>query len=166
MKKLMLSAIAFVVITGSAAVVSAQTEQNVKIAAEKKEMKFKNIENFQENVHKANQLKIEQLELKKQIVQKRDQLFDLHMKVNKNEASNKNNERSAFRQDMKQIHQDLRALRKESHETKKAMREAMKAKNMKLVSEKIQQSLAINEKINNKLKEKVAKLDEIIAQHQ
>ncbi len=67
---------------------------------------------------------------------------------------------------MKQIHQDLRALRKESHETKKTMREAMKAKDMKLVSEKIQQSLAINEKINNKLKEKVAKLDEIIAQHQ
>ena len=166
MKKLMLSAIAFVVITGSAAVVSAQTEQNVKIAAEKKEMKFKNIENFQENVHKANQLKIEQLELKKQIVQKRDKLFDLHMKANKSEASNKNNGRSAFRQDMKQIHQDLRALRKESHETRKAMREAMKAKDMKLVSEKIQQSLAINEKINNKLKEKVAKLDEIIAQHQ
>ncbi|WNB92203.1 hypothetical protein [Bacillus sp. NEB1478] len=166
MKKLIVLAIAFAMVTGGTVIVSAQTEQNVKIAAEKKEMKFKTIENFQENIHKANQLKIEQLELKKQIVQKKDKLFDLHMKENKSGALNKKNGKAAFRQDMKQIHEDLRALRKESHETRKAMREAMKAKDTKLVSEKIEQSLVINEKINNKLKEKVAKLDEIIAQHQ
>lgn len=63
------------------------------------------------------------------------------------------------------IHQDLRALQKQAHETKKAMHEAMKSDNEKLALEKMNQWLSINEKINSKLGEKSAKLDEVLASY-
>jgi thiamine kinase-like enzyme len=166
MKKLMPLALAFSVLTGGVVTVSAAQAENVQTVKEKKGYRhFRHMKNFEAQVHKANALKVEQLEIQKQIVQQKDKLFDIHVKAAENGKQEKRDEKKVNWQSMKKIHQELRALHKEAHETKKSMHEAMKADNEKLALEKMNQWLSINEKINSKLVEKSAKLDEILAQY-
>jgi TolA-binding protein len=165
MKKLLPLALAFSIMATGAVTVSAGETENEQPAAEKREHHLRLMRNFEDEIHKANALKIERLELQKQILQQKDKLFDLHVKTAEKGSKEKRSEKKTNWQDMKKIHQDLKALKKQAHDTKKAMHEAMKADNEKLAKEKMAQWLNINERINSKLAEKSAKLDEILAQH-
>lgn len=165
MKKIILAALALALVSGGSVTVFAQKADNVQVVEEKKEHHFRHMKNFEAEVHKANELKIERLEIKKEIVQKKDKLFGLHVKAAEDRNKEKRSGKKAIWQDMKQIHQDLRALKQEAHQTKKSMHEAMQADDEKLAKEKMKQWLSINEKINNKLTEKSQKLDEMIKQY-
>lgn len=165
MKKLIPAALAFTLISSGVVTVSAQKADNVQAATEKREHHFRQMKNFEDEVHKANALKMERLEIQKEIVQQKDKLFDLHVKAAESGSKEERSGKKAIRKDMKKIHQDLKALRKEAHETKKSMHEAMRADDEKLAKEKMTRWLSINEKINSKLLEKSQKLDEIIKQY-
>lgn len=165
MKLIIPAALAFALIYCGMTTVSAEKIDNIQAAEEHKGNHFRHMKNFEEQVHKANALKIERLEIKKEIVQKKDKLFDLHVKAAENGTKENRSGKKAIWQDMKKIHQDLRALKNEEHDTKKSMHEAMRAEDEKTAKEKMTQWLAINEKINSKLAEKSAKLDEILAQY-
>ncbi|MBD7965808.1 hypothetical protein [Fictibacillus norfolkensis] len=165
MKKFIPLALAFSVLTSGAITVSAANQEKIQVESHKRGQHFKRMKNFQEQVHKANALKIERLEIQKEIVKKKDQLFDMHVKAGEQKVKEKRSANKASWQEMKQIHQDLRTLQSQAHETKKAMHEALRANNEKLALEKMNQWLSLNEKINNKLSEKSAKLDEVLAKH-
>jgi hypothetical protein len=165
MKKVIHAVLAFALISSGAVTVSAQTSDKEKAATEKREHHFRHMRNFEEQVHKANALKIERLEIRKEIVQKKDKLFDLHVKAAEDSKKDKRSGKKAIWKDMKKIHQDLKVLKREAHETKKSMHEAMRADDEKLAKERMTEWLSINEKINNKLSEKSQKLDEIIKQY-
>ncbi|MFD1359425.1 hypothetical protein ACFQ4X_15990 [Fictibacillus halophilus] len=165
MKKILPAALAFALLSSGSVTVFAQQADNVQVVKEKREHHFRHMKNFEAEVHKANDLKIERLEIKKEIVQKKDKLFSLHVKAAEGGNKEKRSGNKAIWQDMKKIHEDLKALKQEAHNTKKSMHEAMRADDEKLAKEKMIQWLSINEKINNKLSEKSQKLDEIIEQY-
>ncbi|ANX14267.1 hypothetical protein ABE41_019815 [Fictibacillus arsenicus] len=165
MKKILPAALAFALLSSGSVTVFAQQADNVQAVKEKREHHFRHMKNFEAEVHKANELKIERLEIKKEIVEKKDKLFSLHVKAAEGGNKEKRSGNEAIWQDMKQIHKDLKALNQEAHNTKKSMHEAMRADDEKLAKEKMTQWLSINEKINNKLSEKSQKLDEIIKQY-
>lgn len=165
MKKFIPLALAFSVLTSGVVTVSAANQEKVQVEARDKGHHFRHMKKFEEQVHKANALKIERLEIQKEILQKKDKLFTQHIKAEEKGTQEKRTGNKANWQDMKKIHQELRALQREAHETKKAMHEAMKADNEKLALEKMNQWLSINEKINSKLGEKSAKLDETLAKY-
>jgi hypothetical protein len=165
MKKIIPAALAFALLSSGSVTVFAQQADNVQVVKEKREHHFRHMKNFEAEVHKANELKIERLEIKKEIVQKKDKLFSLHVKAAEGDNKEKRSGNKAIWQEMKQIHKDLKALNQEAHNTKKSMHEAMRADDEKLAKEKMTQWLSINEKINNKLSEKSQKLDEIIKQY-
>ncbi|MBN3553725.1 hypothetical protein JYA63_05585 [Fictibacillus nanhaiensis] len=165
MKKFIPLALAFSVLTSGAVTVSAANQEKIQVEAHKRGQHFKQMKNFEEQVHKANALKIERLEIQKEIVKKKDQLFDLHVKAGEKNVKEKRSSHKAGWQEMNQIHQELRTLQSQAHETKKAMHDAFRANNEKLALEKMNQWLSLNEKINNKLNEKSAKLDEVLAKH-
>lgn len=165
MKKFIPLALAFSVLTSGAITVSAANQEKIQVESHKRGQHFKQMKNFQEQVHKANALKIERLEIQKEIVKKKDQLFDMHVKAGEQKVKEKRSANKAGWQEMKQIHQELRTLQNQAHDTKKEMHEALRANNEKLALEKMNQWLSLNEKINKKLSEKSRKLDEVLAKH-
>lgn len=165
MKKIIPAALAFALLSSGSVTVFAQQAENVQTVKEKREHHFRHMKNFEAEVHKANELKIERLEIKKEIVQKKDKLFSLHVKAAEGGNEEKRSGKKAIWQDMRQIHKELKALKQEAHKTKESMHEAMQADDEKLAKEKMTQWLSINEKINKKLSEKSQKLDEVIKQY-
>ncbi|MCM3720085.1 hypothetical protein [Fictibacillus phosphorivorans] len=165
MKRILPAALAFALLSSGSVTVFAQQADNVSVVKEKRQHHFRHMKNFEAEVHKANELKIKRLEIKKEIVQKKDQLFSLHIKAAESGTEKTRSEKKVIWQNMKQIHKDLRTLRKEAHQTKRAMHEAMRADDERLAKEKMSQWININEKINQKLSEKSQKLDEMIKQY-
>jgi hypothetical protein len=165
MKQLIAVMIAFVIAISGAADTSAEKAADPMVKNMKMENHYRHLKNFQENIHKANNLKIKRLEIKKEIVQKKDKLFELHMLTAESGDKSKRTEVHKSRRDLKQINSDLRKLCVEARDMKTSMHEAMRGKNEKLAKEKMTHWLSLQEKINSKLSEKSAQLDKVISSY-
>ncbi|MFC0186873.1 hypothetical protein ACFFJY_01175 [Fictibacillus aquaticus] len=114
---------------------------------------------FQEELHKANQIRFERLEIKQDILQKKDELLQLraHRIADKKGAG-----LTDVRKQMKEIRSDLIQLQKKSATAKKEFKAAMKKKNHAEAKQKMDSWLLVQEEINAKLKEKVKLMDLMI----
>lgn len=121
--------------------------------------KLEILSQFKDQIHQVNQLREERLDLKKQAVEKRDQLLDLVIAAK--QSGNKEDMKQAkeVKQQLKSINTDMKALSQEGRNERKALKDALKKGEG---SEEFTKLIATQKDINGKMKEKLAELDKMI----
>ncbi|MGG1679356.1 hypothetical protein ACIFOT_27075 [Neobacillus sp. NRS-1170] len=114
---------------------------------------------FKDQIHQVNQLREDRLDLKKQMIEKRDQLLDLVVAAK--QSGNKEDMKQAkeVKQQLKSLNSDMKTLIQEGRDERKALKEALKNGEG---SEQFDKLTATQQKINEKMKEKLAELDKMI----
>ena len=121
------------------------------------------MEEFQEELHKRNDAKIERLELQQQIVEKKDQLLDLTLAASKGDNIEKLSELKEVKEQIQAVNNDIKDLHKLIKVEKTEFKKLVKNKKIDLAHNQANQLLSLGEKVNEKLQDKVELLDEMIA---
>lgn len=111
--------------------------------------------------HQLNALRSERLELKEQIVDKRDHLVDLIIAAKKIGNKTLLKQAKGVKRQLKTLNAELKALSTEAHNEKQVLKEAMK-NHTGIETEQFNKLLSTNRKINEKLKEKDIEIDRMI----
>ncbi|MEO2076863.1 MAG: hypothetical protein ABGX20_15950 [Bacillus sp. (in: firmicutes)] len=122
--------------------------------------KFEMLSKYQAQIHQVNQLRKERLDLKKQMVDKKDQLIDLFLAAKKNENKEDLKQAKELKKQLKTKNSELKSLVTKSRDERKTLKEAVKAGD---ASEQFTKVIAAQQQINNKMKEQVALLDQMIS---
>ncbi|MEH7331205.1 hypothetical protein V7161_00955 [Neobacillus drentensis] len=114
---------------------------------------------FKDQIHQVNQLREDRLDLKKQMIEKRDQLLDLVVAAK--QSGNKEDIKQAkeVKQQLKTLNSDMKTLIQEGRDERKTLKEDLKKGEG---SEQFTKVIATQQKINEKMKEKLAELDKMI----
>lgn len=122
--------------------------------------KFEKLSKYQEQIHQVNQLREERLDLKKKMVDKKDQLVDflLAAKTSGNKEAIK--QAKEIKKQLKTRNSELKVLVTKTKDERKALKEAVKTGD---ASEQFTRVIAAQQQINGKMKEQLALLDQMIA---
>jgi hypothetical protein len=121
--------------------------------------RFTILSQYKEQIHQINQLREERLDLKKQMVEKRDQLLDLFLAAKNSGNKDKLKQAKAVKQQFKSINGEMKNLNQDAKDQRKALKEALKNGTENGQFEKL---LSTNQQINEKMKAKVSELDKLI----
>jgi uncharacterized protein YukE len=114
---------------------------------------------YKDQIHQVNTLREERLDLRKQMVDKKDQLLDLLLAAKNSGNKAEFKQAKEVKKQVKSLNGELKTLLKEGQVDKKALKEAVKKGE---ASEQFAKRLATNQQINEKMKEKLAELDKMI----
>lgn len=141
--------------------VSAAENQPAKVEAKADHVgkRLHVLSQFKDQIHQVNQLREERLDLKKQAVEKKDQLLDLVIAAK--QGGNKEDMKQAkeVKKQLKALNGDMKTLLQEGKEERKALKEALKSGEG---SEQFSKLITTQQNINGKMKEKLAELDKMI----
>ncbi|MGG3564741.1 hypothetical protein ABES03_24395 [Neobacillus rhizosphaerae] len=122
--------------------------------------KFEKLSKYQEQIHQVNQLREERLDLKKQMVEKKDQLVDLFLAAKKSGNKEALKQVKESKKQLKSKNGELKALLTKGKDERKALKEAVKAGD---ATEQFDKVIAAQQQVNDKLKEQLTLLDQMIA---
>jgi hypothetical protein len=121
--------------------------------------RFEVLGQYQNQIHQVNKLREERLDLKKQLVDKKDQLLDLLLAAKKSGNKEELKQAKEVKKQVKSLNGEMKSLLTEGKDEKKALKEALKKGE---ASGQFTKLLATNQQINEKMKEKLAELDKMI----
>lgn len=121
--------------------------------------RFAILNQYKEQIHQVNQLREERLDLKKQMVEKKDQLLDLFLAAKNSGNKEKLKQAKTAKQQLKSINGEIKTLIYDGQDQRKALKEALKNGNENGQFSKV---LSTNQQINAKMKEQVSELDKLI----
>ncbi|WP_413306857.1 hypothetical protein AA0X95_06540 [Bacillus sp. 1P10SD] len=130
------------------------------VAKEHKGKKFEKLSKYQEQIHQVNQLREERLDLKKQMVEKKDQLIDLFLTAKKSGNKEALKQVKESKKQLKTKNGELKALLTKGKDERKALKEAVKAGD---ATEQFNKVIAVQKQVNEKMKEQLALLDQMLA---
>ncbi|MDR6121527.1 small-conductance mechanosensitive channel [Bacillus sp. SLBN-46] len=122
--------------------------------------KFEKLEKYQEQIHQVNQLREERLDLKKQMVEKKDQLVDLFVAAKKSGNKEALKQVKESKKQLKTKNGELNALITKGKDERKVLKEAVKTGD---ATEQFDKVIAAQKQVNEILKEQLALLDQMIA---
>ncbi|CAM4037526.1 hypothetical protein L1N85_06870 [Paenibacillus alkaliterrae] len=125
--------------------------------------KFEVLKEFRDELHQINALRAERLGLKKQIVQKQDQILDLTLTARENGDKEALKQAAGVKKQIHTVNAELDALWKKVGNEKKAFKLAIKDGSKEQAQKHIDSAIAIFGEINGKLGQKVGLFDQIIA---
>lgn len=176
MKKGFMAAIAVVIVSGgiygvngtyaaqeSTDVSTVIDEITISEGREKVKNRLGFMEEFQEELHSRNEAKIERLELHQQIIEKKDQLLDLTLAASKSDNKEMVSELKEVKKQIQAVNNDLKDLHKLIKVEKNEFNKLVKHEEIDLAHKQANQMLSLGEKVNEKLRDKVELLDELIA---
>lgn len=114
---------------------------------------------YKDQIHQVNKLVEERLDLRKQMVEKKDQLFDLFLAAKNSGNKEKFKQAKVVKKQFKSLNGELKTLVKEGQAEKKALKDAVKKGE---ASEEFTKLIGTHQQINEKMKEKLAELDKMI----
>ena len=114
---------------------------------------------YKDQIHQVNKLREDRLDLKKQLIDKKDQLLDLMLAAKNSGNKEAVKQAKAAKKQVKSLNGEMKTLLHEGKDERKALKEAVKKGD---ASEQFTKVLATNEQINEKMKEKLAELDKMI----
>lgn len=123
--------------------------------------KFEAVSKYKDQIHQVNSLRSERLGLKKQIVDKKDQLVDLILAAKKSKNKTELKLAKGVKQQLKALNVETKSLFTQAHNERKELKEALKNKTG-VEGEQFNRLLATNKQINKKLTEMVKELDRMI----
>lgn len=125
--------------------------------------KLELLKEFRDELHSINDLRIERLGLKTQIVQKQDQIIDLTLMARENGDKEALKQAAEVRKQIKKVNAELDALWKKMGIEKKAFKQAIKDGSIEKAQPHIDSTITIFGEINGKLRQKAGLFDQIIA---
>lgn len=134
----------------------------VKPAVEKRVPRFEFLKEFQNEIHQINAVRIENLNLRAQIVEKHDQLLDLYAAAR--ESGNKETLQAAreAKRGLEPINQEIKSLHEQLAAERQAFRQEIKNRNEEAAREHINKAIELAQKINELLQKKIELLNPII----
>ncbi|WP_274654717.1 hypothetical protein [Paenibacillus humicola] len=121
------------------------------------------LQQFQDELHKIDALRVERLDLKSQIVQKRDKLIDLTLAARKSGDKAALQKAAGIRKQITALNGTIKPLLSQMKNERKQLREAVKARDKQAAKSAFDHILATFGQINDKLKEKSGLYDQMIA---
>ena len=122
--------------------------------------KFDKLSKYQEQIHQVNQLREERLDLEKQMVEKKDQLVDLFLAAKKSGNKEALKQVKESKKQLKTKNGELKALLTKGKDERKSLKETIKAGD---ATEQFEKVIAAQKQVNDKFKEQLALLDQMIA---
>lgn len=114
---------------------------------------------YKDQIHQVNKLREERLDLRKQMVEKKDQLFDLFLAAKNSGNKEKFKQAKVVKKQFKSLNGEMKTLVKEGQAEKKTLKDAVKKGE---ASEEFTKLIGTHQQINEKMKEKLAELDKMI----
>ncbi|WP_066368646.1 hypothetical protein [Neobacillus fumarioli] len=115
---------------------------------------------YKTQIHQVNQLKVEHLDLQKQILEKRDKLMDLVIAAKESGNKEKLKQAQVVRKQINDLKKEMKPLLKTQHSDAKALKQALK--NGKDASEQFKSLITVQRQINEKMKQEVSDLDKLL----
>ncbi|KPU27152.1 hypothetical protein TR13x_06205 [Caloranaerobacter sp. TR13] len=125
-------------------------------------LRFEAMKEFKDELHKINQLRIERLSLRMQIIEKHDTLLDLYIEARENGNVEALKEAREVRKQVREINREIKDLFKQIRSERKAFREDVKNNDFDSAREHINKVIELKTLINEKISEKIVLLDEVI----
>ncbi|MDQ0199108.1 hypothetical protein [Neobacillus ginsengisoli] len=116
---------------------------------------------YTSQIHQVNQLREERLDLRKQMIQKRDQLLDLLVAAKNSGNKAEFKQAKDVRQQLNSINKEMKPLLTDSKDERKALRDAIK-NNDGQGSDQFNKLISTDQQINEKLKSKLDELNKLI----
>lgn len=120
--------------------------------------KYAVVSKYTEEIHQINQLRTERLDLRKQVIERKDHLLDLLIAAKENGRKEELEQAKEIKKELKALNNELKALLTERHDERKALKESLKNNE----SEPFSKLIDTHTQMNEKLTEKLAELDEMI----
>ncbi|WML58980.1 hypothetical protein [Neobacillus sp. PS2-9] len=129
------------------------------VAKEHNGKKFDKLSKYQEKIHQVNQLREERLDLKKQMVEKKDQLVDLFLTAKKSGNKEALKQVKESKKQLKTRNGELKALLTKGKDERKELQEAVKAGD---ATEQFDKVIEVQKQVNDKMKEQLSLLNQMI----
>ncbi|WP_427339350.1 hypothetical protein [Caloranaerobacter sp. DY30410] len=136
-------------------------ERPLKIR-ERENLRFEAMKEFKDELHKINELRIERLSLRMQIIEKHDTILDLYIEARENGNIEALKEAREVRKQIREIDKEIKELLKQIRIERKAFREDVKNKDFDSAREHINKVIELKTNVNDKISKKIGLLDEII----
>ncbi|MFK9091801.1 hypothetical protein ACJEBI_09935 [Bacillus salipaludis] len=150
---------ALMLLGGVYGIQSVSAAENQPAKTEQVGKRFEVLSQFKEQIHQVNQLKKERLDLKKQMVEKKDALLDLLIAAKNSGNKDELKQAKAVKKQLKAINEELKSLATAGKDNRKALKEAVKKGEG---SEQFAKRIAAQQEMNGKMKEKLAELEKMI----
>ncbi|MBI0577834.1 hypothetical protein IEC97_10705 [Neobacillus cucumis] len=114
---------------------------------------------YTDQIHQMKKLRAERLDLKKQWVEKKDQLMDYVLAAKQNREKDKLKQVRDVKKQLKAIHSDIKPLMKDARAERKELKAAVRKGDAKAQFAKL---ISTQQQINEKMKAEVAELNKMI----
>jgi hypothetical protein len=165
MKRVMIAGVGTLMLLGSAygiqnvsAAGNPQTFE-AKVATVHVGKRVEVLSQFKDKIHQVNQLREERLDIKKQIVEKKDTLLDLLIAAKTSENKEDLKQANEAKKQIKAINAEMKTLATVGKDERRALKEAVKKGEG---SEQFTKLIATQQQMNKKMKVKLGNLDKMI----
>ena len=125
-------------------------------------IKYEALKEFQDEFHQLNQLHIEHLQLKEEIVAKHDSIIDLYIEARENGDKEALNATREVRKELNAVNQEIRGLADQLKAESQSFREDAKNEDFEAAEEHMMNRISIAESIIDLQQEKIDLLESII----
>lgn len=124
--------------------------------------KFKGLKEFIQERHIINDLRVERLKLKIEVIEKNDKIADLVLEAIEEKNIEALKEAKAVREEVKVINEELKSLNNNLQSQKSLFKEAMSNKDLETAKAHLDNIIEMLKEVNQKIENKIELLDVII----
>ncbi|MFT9494463.1 hypothetical protein [Anaerosolibacter sp.] len=139
-----------------------KTEQRKAMREERKTDRLEMLKALQDEIHQINELRMERLDVRGEIIGKHDLLLDLYITAKENGNDAALMAAKEVRVQLKGLNDELQALHEQIKTTRQLLKEAKQNGETDQVELLAGEIISLGNEMNNKLEDKVGLLDEII----
>lgn len=170
MKKIITMLLVGLMVLGSASAVYAEEPQDTLMESLLEEgqdvrtgkLGMRKLNEFTDEIHQINDLRIERNQLRIQVIEKQDQLIDLFIEAKETGDKEALGAAKEERAQIKAINEEIKVLHEQAATTRKAFREALKNNDLETANAEIEKLINTHNSINDKKEDKIEVLDKII----
>ena len=139
------------------------TDREVKLQELRENKKrFNTLKEFQNEIQQLNQLKIQGLNLRIEVVEKHSTILDLYITAIENQMKEELQQAKEIRQEIKELNRQIIEYREEIKLSINSFREAVKVNEIEEARKHIDNVIHLKGLVNSKISEKLLLLDKII----
>lgn len=139
-----------------------KAEQRKVMREEMKTNRLEMLKALQDEIHQINGLRMERLDVRGEIIGKHDLLLDLYITARENENEEALMAAKEVKVQLKELNGELQALHEQIKTTRQSLKEAKQNGETDQIELLVSEIISLGNEMNNKLKDKVGLLDEII----
>ncbi|MBB6214095.1 uncharacterized coiled-coil DUF342 family protein [Anaerosolibacter carboniphilus] len=156
-KMLMMFLVGIMVFASMGSAYAAETADN-----QAKTAKVEMLRALQDEIHQINELRMERLDVRKEIVEKHDTMLDLYIEAKENGNKESLVAAKEVRAQLKDLNDELQAVHNQIKTARQSLKEAKKNGDTDHAETLANEIISLGQEFDNKLSDKVNLLEEII----